>query len=564
MLPTMASADFQVSEDGYFLWMGRNEAVLSSEQFSLIEADFENPDETRLSADMTLVDSSSGQNHVRHEYTWGSVTLSWDMDEEILYGEVVIENNSALRIGDFSMRLLTLFSSSAVSLNNGYESFKRTNMDSYFSHSWIQDNQRLTLGLLNSAPPLYVEGIEENNEGPELEAWSVMLSGGIHRMEDGGVTFPLFGAARVEPHSSLAIPFVLKASSVSISNSEAEAFFRSQLHRETAVGIDWPDRRPIGSIFVTKFGGATELNPKALFWDEALDASDPEAVRASAVRFARNSVDALQQLDAQGAIVWDLEGVDLPIWFVGDPRMLPILNPAMDAVADEFFRILTDAGFRVGVTLRPTQVYFNEGDNQWSHGTGSHGGPGRNPLDESYEDIWPEGVPWWRFFPTVERLDRKIQYAKDRWDCSIFYIDSNGEFRMMNALGPQHVKWILLSARVFRELRERHPDVLIIPELEGGSHGQTHTAYWGTTAPYGELDLGNTATPEWVRDIYPEAVSIINVSDGDIEANREQLVEAVRNGDILMSRGWFRDSRNPKVREIYEEASAPVDSVDPD
>ena len=35
-----------------------------------------------------------------------------------------------------------------------------------------------------------------------------------------------------------------------------------------------------------------------------------------------------------------------------------------------------------------------------------------------------------------------------------------------------------------------------------------------------------------------------------------RLVQAVRNGDILMARGWFADGRNAIVKSIYEEAAA--------
>ena len=109
----------------------------------------------------------------------------------------------------------------------------------------------------------------------------------------------------------------------------------------------------------------------------------------------------------------------------------------------------------------------------------------RNPLKDDFSAVWPEGTPWWRFFPIVERMCKKIEYAKRRWKCSIFYADTNGTYRPVGEEGK--FEWMLLEARVWREIRRRHPDVLIIPELAGRK-----TAIWAQTAPYFELDLGAT------------------------------------------------------------------------
>jgi hypothetical protein len=70
-----------------------------------------------------------------------------------------------------------------------------------------------------------------------------------------------------------------------------------------------------------------------------------------------------------------------------------------------------------------------------------------------------------------------------------------------------------------------------------------------------ELDMKGYGTPRHVRDLYPDAFSLVNIADGPIEEKRATLVESVRNGDILMSRGWFGDHRNAIVKGIYEEAA---------
>jgi hypothetical protein len=550
-----ASSSYTVTETGHLEWSINGELLLTSSALEMTSLDFQDPAEARIAWVPVEPVIEAVEGGVRYTYDWGSMTLLWQTETGLVNGSLILENSTDLRIGDFKLNLFKINEPEDGSGLTGFESYEESNLDHLTAHSWEVGEQRLTFGLLGQETPVEVDQKSLSSD-PDGFDWRVAISGGLHRMDDGGVTFPLFGTARVEPGLTLEIPFLVKGTPVTTPVTVAEAVFKSRLYQETNQPLNWPDRRPIGSIFVTKSGGATESNPKALFWDDNLDASDPEAVRSRAMSFAARSIEALEALDAQGMIVWDVEGSDLPITYVGDPRMTPILNPAMDAVADEFFQVFTDAGFKVGVTLRPTQAYFDESRNEWRHGTGSHGGPGRNPLNESYDDIWPEGVSWWRFFPTVERFDRKIQYAKDRWGCTIFYIDTNVEFRMMDALGPGNSKSILLSATVFRELRERHPDVLIIPEfIRKGQRSQI--AYWGCTVEYQELDLGKKGTTDFARTVYPGAFSLVNVSDGDIEANRDELVEAVRGGDILMTRGWFINNRTEVVRGIYEEAATP-------
>jgi len=175
--------------------------------------------------------------------------------------------------------------------------------------------------------------------------------------------------------------------------------------------------------------------------------------------------------------------------------------------------------------------------------------PGRN---EQFQQIRPKDLPAWRFFPIVQRMSDKIAYAKKRWGCTIFYIDTNGTYRPVGE--ENKFEWRLLAADVLKRLMDLHPDVLLIPEIMRGD-GAWHAAYWAYCSPYFELDYGGIwQTPEYPRKLLPGAFSIVNVNDGPIEERRADLVNAVRHGDILMCRGWFGDSRNDIVKAIYQEA----------
>ena len=71
--------------------------------------------------------------------------------------------------------------------------------------------------------------------------------------------------------------------------------------------------------------------------------------------YADRSIRILKDLDAQGMIVWDVEGQEFTyaVGYVGEPRSLP---GDIDAIIDEFFKKFTDAGLRVGVTIRPQRA----------------------------------------------------------------------------------------------------------------------------------------------------------------------------------------------------------------
>ena len=62
------------------------------------------------------------------------------------------------------------------------------------------------------------------------------------------------------------------------------------------------------------------------------------------------------------------------------------------------------------------------------------------------------------------------------------------------------------------------------------------------------------ARSQQVRLADPDAFSMIVVNDGPMDQRHDELVAAVRRGDILMTRGWFADPANQKVKRIYEEA----------
>jgi hypothetical protein len=297
--------------------------------------------------------------------------------------------------------------------------------------------------------------------------------------------------------------------------------------------LQWEDRRPIAMVMIASSGAMhkSASNPRGWFSDPNIDALgkfDPERLGDYAERFAHDIIKVTRDLNAQGVIIWDVEGQQYPnITYVGDPRMIETLAPEMDRHIDFFFETLFRAGLRVGVCIRPSRI---------------------RPATE-------EGArhPWRHInmgYDIVEEMSAKIDYAKERWGCTLFYIDTNVNWGFDRDRKP--VNW-LMRAELLRELVKRHPDVLLVPEFG-------RLAYYGLVAPYGELrshGFGNVArTSDVVRKVYPEAFRVINIVDGDIEGRRRDLVRGVKEGDVLMTHGWWWAGPHGRaVVSIYQEAA---------
>ena len=220
-------------------------------------------------------------------------------------------------------------------------------------------------------------------------------------------------------------------------------------------------------------------------------------------------------------ITWDVEGEEFPsATYIGDPRLTTKLAPETDfigssklAAIDAYFQKFHAAGFRVGVTLRPQDVVFENGIPR--------------------QTILPD--------PEKELLD-KIAYARERWNCTLFYVDST-----YDASGHS------LSADIFRKIAEKYPDILLIPEHK-------NTRDYAYSAPLISFDHHGVAqTPNATREAYNSAFSVImaTVSGADkMAARKDALIEAVRHGDILLVNAWYEGAHTEFIKRIYADAKA--------
>ncbi len=285
--------------------------------------------------------------------------------------------------------------------------------------------------------------------------------------------------------------------------------------------LRWPDRRPIGTLHLSEMEAEahSDTNPSGWFSDKTVDVvSDAGRKRFHdrLMKYAADSIKVLQDTHAQGMIVWDIEGQQYPqpTSYIGDPRLLPTLSPAMDAEADGFFGAFRKAGLRVGVCIRPQRLTPRP--------------DGGCAQEEPGTDA-----------QVVSLLVSKVRYANRRWGCTLFYCDSNGD--------PNVPSDPAIFARVTENLAALGIRALIMPEHQ-------NTRYYAYTAPYDELRQGVAQTPEKITDVYPGAFTAIYLPDGPVDKDRAALTAGVARGDILLFRGWWPDPLNAAVAGISHRA----------
>jgi hypothetical protein len=273
--------------------------------------------------------------------------------------------------------------------------------------------------------------------------------------------------------------------------------------------LQWKDRRPIGTVFLATSGMGSTQNPRGWLLDRNLNVSTTAGraeVKRRILETADSTIRILRSMNAQGAITWDIEGEEYPAaTYAGDPRQFGKLAPEMADVADEYFARLRNAGFRVGVCVRPQELVFD----QQRH----------TALEREVSD--PAAL-----------LMEKVAWAKNRWGATLFYVDANGD--------PSRP----LQAEILEKVASAFPDVLLVPEHK-------NVRYFAFSAPYFSLREGLASTPAAIRAIYPNAFSLVNTADGQIAQRRDDLVSAVKNGDVLLYRTWFDDPANAEVKKLY-------------
>jgi hypothetical protein len=464
-----------------------------------------------------VVRDASGAG-TRYEYSWGMVEVSYALEPAALKMRTRITNTSAdTTIQALQLQLIELHFPIAP-LGRGFEAGMWGN-----GGGW---------GPLHALP-----FVATRDRGPPAILMRYMdhdLAFVQDSEETGSVKFVLSVPFTTEPATKRAYPMRLDVSPLAPGQSATVAtslrFSRTLTSPEKLIGdvleiyrrnnpqtLRWPSRAPIGALFLATSQQHPPKNPRGWFLNAAdVDVTTEEGLkkwRRRLMDHADASIKILKEIGAQGMITWDPEGQEYPrAAFYGSPHLASKLAPETDfkddgqfGALDEYFARFRAAGLRTGLTLRPQRVIFD----------------GDGPLQEEADD------------PAGELL-AKIDYARRRWGCTIFYIDST-----TGKQGP-------LPADVMKTLAERHPDVLLLPENES-------LRYFAYSAPLNSFAHHNVAqTPPSVREVYPDAFSAIMMTAPleQTAAGFERLAAAVEAGDIMIVNAWYGGEHIAAVKRL--------------
>ncbi len=313
--------------------------------------------------------------------------------------------------------------------------------------------------------------------------------------------------------------------------------------------LHWTDRRIIGTVFlanspqgnINKPGGYPNNPRRYLNESKAalFDINTPAGLarfQAKILRRAADTVQNLKKMNAQGVITWDIEGEQYPqpTSYVCAPDEIARVAPEMESVVsdaaspykgmkldDAYFKTIKDAGFRIGVCVRPQHFKVNTNE----------------PLNQrtANQDEVPESQ-------VEAELTRKMEFAHSRWGATLFYVDSNVE-----ANGR------ILDPDIFQKIAAAFPDSLVIPE-------QSTAKYFAYAAPFASFVFhGDLGSPSDVRGYYPDAftVNLVNdVAPVKLAKRIPELTKSVEGGDILMVLADYWQANNDTVMKIYESAQS--------
>ena len=387
----------------------------------------------------------------------------------------------------------------------------------------------------SAAKPLY-SGFMPTGES---NAYTLLISS---TTPDGLATFLPHNDRPVMPGQTdkFTVSLRFAASGTSVSTLAADAY--QNWSRTWPAQLRWTDRRIIGTLYLASSPTGSgnrpagfPNNPRRYFDDSR--ASDFDVTNAAGlVKFqkrvlaqAASDVQNLQRLNAQGAITWDIEGEQYPqdTSYVCSPDQIATAAPEMESVIedssspyagmkldDAYFKTIRDAGFRVGVCVRP------------QHFTRSANGTAAQVYLTDAQ--------------AAAELINKMKFAHNRWGATLFYLDSTVE-----------QNGAVLDASIFQEAAAALPDSLLIPE-------ETTPKFYAYTGPFKTfLFHGDLGTDPSIYEYYPNAFSVNMINDVDaakLASAATQLTESVRRGDVLMVHADYWQDNNTTVMKIYEDA----------
>jgi hypothetical protein len=451
----------------------------------------------------TTADTTS--HILTQQYAWGSVTYVYTTTPTALFDDVTIRNTSATPMGMFIMQLAEIHFPSTPAEFDGSDPMLAWNMGNPSIIPTTFGANKMVLTNEDVANPLMI-GWPWSLDSEDT-TFPLMVLTGQDSMYPS--SFPFINR-QVPAGGSLEFKLGFRFGAATDTNYALTSDLYQRFATTFPYTLAWTDHRPVAQLMLANQNGTYPTNPRCWFGDSTVDTTTPAGIAAFQQRvlaYADSAVAICKAENAQAAITWDIEGEQFPqaITYIGDPTLIDTLDPEMSGVVDAYFKKFTDAGIKVGMTIRPQQLVLSASN-----------------TEATQQDVADPGA----------LMLQKITYAYNRWGATVFYVDSNG--------APDNP----IDPKFFKEVTDALPGVLLIPE-------HSNMGYYAITAPYGQLNMGVTGTPANVLQAYPSAFSVFTISDGDVTDNMSTLVNSVARGDALFFRGWFAASENAQVEQIY-------------
>src|ERR1043166_656809 len=465
-------------------------------------------------------------NTIELGYPWGRITCTYGKQDDRLTMRIEVSNTSTKAVDEFSLRLMELKFPRIPKggpLEAGMFGF------GFKGPEWLLDQCPPSIPLI--ADPRFVVPIIPVDYG----------SGALNFCSDDGecavsvpystnfparTSYPFVITCRdIKPGANKTFNVSLRFGPSGAQGQDLSADALQSYAKKYPFEVNWSDRRPIAAIFLAGPQISVGSNPRhwTVNFGEVDVGNDKgkAAFRTALLRLADVSVQVLKDVGAQGMITWDPEGEEFPgACYYGDPRLVPKFAPEMEfkneagkSVIDEYFEKFRSAGLRTGICLRPQDIAMING----------------KPVHQAADDDQATRI-----------LREKVAYAKQRWGCTLFYVDSTA-----TSGRPFYPD-------VFKAVAQAFPDVLLIPENES-------MRYFAYSAPLNSYQHHKiTSTPFGARLVYPKSFSVLMAADGDKPEDHSALLNAVRNGDILLLNGWYGGPVAEKIKKLYAEAAPEI------
>jgi hypothetical protein len=462
-------------------------------------------------------------NTIDLTYPWGRISCVYGKQDDRLTMRIEVSNTSSKTVDEFSLRLMELKFPRIPKggpLEAGMFGF------GFKGPEWLMDECPPSIPLI--ADPRFVVPIIPVDYGTAAlnfcsDDAECAVSVPYSTNFPARTSYPFVVTCRdIKPNASKTFNVSLRFGPAGAQVQDLSADALERYAKKYPFQVNWSDRRPIGAIFLAGPQINVSSNPRR--WTVnfgEIDISNDKgksAFRTALLKLADGTVRVLKDIGAQGMITWDPEGEEfLGACYYGDPRLVPTFAPEMEfkndggkSVIDEYFEKFRAAGLKTGICLRPQDIAMTDG----------------KPVHQAVDDDQAARI-----------LRDKVAYAKHRWGCTLFYVDSTA-----TSGRPFYPD-------VFKSVAQAFPDVLLIPENES-------MRYFAYSAPLNSYQHHKiTSTPVGARLVYPKSFSVLMAADGDHPEDHTALLNGVRNGDILLFNGWYGGPAAEKIKKLYEEAS---------